>query len=392
MSAAPAGANAASTPFPWMFPFPGSEQAQAMFERVAAMPKVMEAAANVKKGATPHEVVYTENKLRVLRYLGEGERRYATPLLMVFALVNRPYIFDLLPNKSVVRQFVNAGFDVYLIDWGCPSDDDRRLRGEDYIDGYLHNVVRHVCERTGQRQLSLLGYCMGGTISAMYTALHQEWIKNLILLTAPIDFTPQNNLLSAWADPKYFDVDAIVDTFGNAPSWLLQTSFLMLKPVQNLIEKYTGFYERMTDERFLEEFFAMETWINDNIPLAGETYREWVKNGYHRNLLVKGQWPIGKRLVDLRNITCPILNLMASEDHLVPCGQSAGFNALTHSEDSHSITTQSGHIGLAVGSRPHRELWPKVCEWLAQRSDKPGQPVRGVPTQRRRARRAPQTA
>ncbi|MFO0837689.1 MAG: class III poly(R)-hydroxyalkanoic acid synthase subunit PhaC [Phycisphaerae bacterium] len=372
MSATARHSDETQGPYPWAMPFPGAEQAQAIFERVAAMPKVMKAATSVRKGVTPHDVVYRENKLRVLRYHGEAPPKYSPPLLLVFALVNRPYIFDILPNKSVVRQFVDAGFDVHLVDWGCPGEEDCHLRGEDYIDGYLHNVVRHVCESTGQKQLSLMGYCMGGTVSAMYTALHQEWIRNLILLTAPIDFTSQGNLLSAWADPKYFDVDSIVDTFGNPPPWLLQTSFLMLKPVQNLIEKYLGFYERMTDEKFLEEFFAMETWINDNIPLAGETYREWVKNGYHRNLLVKGQWPIGKRKVDLRDITCPVLNLMASEDHLVPCGQSAGFNALTNSQDAESITLQSGHIGLAVGGRAHRELWPKVCQWLAKRSEPAG--------------------
>jgi polyhydroxyalkanoate synthase len=125
----------------------------------------------------------------------------------------------------------------------------------------------------------------------------------------------------------------------------------------------------MTNEKFVEEFLAMEAWVNDNIPLAGETYREWVKNGYHKNLLVKGEWPIGNRKVNLRDITCPVLNLMASDDHLVPCGQSAGFNDLVGSTDRHAITLKSGHIGLAVSSKAQRELWPKVVAWLAERSE-----------------------
>lgn len=343
---------------------------QGFFERMAAMPKVANIAMRVRKGATPSEVTYREDKLQVLHYQSDVEQKFATPLLMVFALVNRPYIMDLLPGKSVVEHFVKRGFDVYMVDWGCPSEADRHLRGQDYVDRYLNNAVDHVRERTGQDSISLMGYCMGGTLTAMYTALYQEKIRNLILMTAPIDFSPQSNLLSAWADPKYFDVDKIVDTFGNAPPWLLQMSFLMLKPVSNLVEKYFNFYDKMTDEKFCEEFFAMETWIADNIPLAGETYREWVKNGYHANLLVKGEWWIGNRKVNLRDITCPIVNLMASDDHLVPCGQSAGFNDLVGSTDRHSITLKSGHIGLAVSGKAQRELWPKVCEWLAQRSDK----------------------
>lgn len=359
-----------SFPFNWFRPsaLPAPD-IQGFFERLAAWPKVAQIAQRIRTGATPHEVSYREDKLQVLRYTSDEPRRYRTPLLMTFALVNRPYILDLMPGKSVVARFVEAGFDVFLIDWGCPSDGDRFLTGEHYIERYMHNVVRHVAETAGVDRISLMGYCMGGTMSAMYTALHQEEIRNLILMTAPIDFTPGDNLLSIWADPKYFDVDQIVDTFGNAPPWLLQSSFLMLKPVSNLIEKYLNFYERMTDEKFVEEFLAMETWINDNIPLAGETYREWVKNGYHRNLLIKGQWPIGRRKVNLKDITCPVLNLMARDDHLVPCTQSRGFNDLTGSSDRQAIEFPSGHIGLAVSSKAQREMWPRACEWLAARSE-----------------------
>lgn len=375
--------STAQSPFAWFTPptIPMPDL-QGHMERVAALPKVMEIARRVKKGATPSEISYEEDNLKVLRYTSDEPRKHATPLVLCFALVNRPYILDLLPGKSVVSHFVERGFDVFLVDWGCPGDADKNLRGEDYIDRYMHNVMKHVAATTGQKQVSLMGYCMGGTLSAMYTALHQDMVRNLILMTAPIDFTPTDNLLSIWADPKFFDVDKIVDTFGNAPPWLLQTSFLMLKPVSNLIEKYIGFYEKMTNEKFVEEFFAMETWINDNIPLAGETYREWVKNGYHRNLLVKGEWPIGRRKVNLKNITCPVLNLMARDDHLVPCGQSRGFNDLTGSSDRHAIEFPSGHIGLAVSGKAQKELWPKACEWLAQRSDPLAKPA----ARKRRAR------
>jgi len=376
-------------PFNWPMPpaIPMPDIA-GFFERIAAMPKIAQIAQRVRKGATPHEVSYRDDKLRVLRYRPDDPKTYRPPLLMVFALVNRPYILDLLPGKSVVSHFVDCGFDVYMVDWGEPDAGDRNLRGEDYIDRYLHDIVNHIREMSGQDRISLMGYCMGGTLCAMYTALHQEMIRNLILMTAPIDFTPQNNLLSYWADPRYFDVDAIVDTFGNAPPWLLQMSFLLLRPVQNLVEKYITFYEKMTDEKFVEEFLAMETWINDNIPLAGETYREWVKNGYHGNKLVKGEWMIGRRFVDLSDITCPVLNLMARDDHLVPCGQSTGFNDLVSSADRQSIVFPSGHIGLAVSGKAQRDLWPKVCDWLAERSEKLAPSGRGKsPPKNSRARR-----
>ena len=352
------------TPAPFVPDFEGFQQ------RLAAMPKVMEIASKVRVGATPHEVTYREDKLRVLRYQSDVPKKHRTPLLLVFALVNRPYILDLLPHKSVVQQFLKAGFDVFLVDWGTPSPNDRHLNLEHYIERYMHNVVRHVADETGVEQISLLGYCMGGTMSAMYTALHQKLIKNFILMAAPVDWSDRSSLLCTWTDEKWFDVDKVIDTFGNAPPEWLQGSFAMLKPVSNYIEKYLGFYDKMTDERFVEEFVAMETWVNDNIPVAGETFRQFVKDCFQRNLLVQGKLRVGSKTVNLGNITCPVLNLMASGDHLVPCGQSAPFNDLVGSRDRKAITFPAGHIGLSVGSKAQKELWPQAAAWLAERSEK----------------------
>lgn len=339
-------------------------------QRVAAWPKVMEIASKVNIGATPRDVTYHEDKLKVYHYQSDVPKKYRTPLLMVFALVNRPYILDLLPHKSVVQQFLRAGFDVFLIDWGVPSDNDKHLTLNHYLNRYMQNVVDHVREYTGEDQVSLLGYCMGGTMSAMYTSLHQELIKNFIMMAAPVDWTDRSSLLCTWTEEKYFDVDKVVDTFGNAPPQWLQGAFAVLKPVSNLIEKYIGFYEKMTDEKFLEDFFAMEAWVNDNIPVAGETFRQFVKDCFQKNLLIQGKLRIGNRCVNLADITCPVLNLMASGDHLVPCGQSASFNDYVGSKDRKAITFPAGHIGLSVGTKAQKELWPKVCEWLAERSDK----------------------
>ncbi|MCK6455766.1 MAG: class III poly(R)-hydroxyalkanoic acid synthase subunit PhaC [Phycisphaerae bacterium] len=356
-------------PFPWFGTHPFTPDVQGFFERLMALPKIMEIARRIPKGCTPSEIVYEEDNLRLLRYTWGPEKKYATPLLIVFALVNRSYILDLMPAKSVVRHFLRAGFDVYLIDWGVPTYGDRHVGLERYIETYQHNVVDYIRERTGQEQINLMGYCMGGTMSAMYAALHPDRIKNLILMTAPIDFSQRESLLSLWSDERYFDVDSFVEVFGNAPPQYLQFNFQLLKPVTNFVEKYFNFYEKMTDERFLEEFIAMEQWVNDNIPVAGETFRQFVRYGFQQNLLIKNQWPIGRKRVNLRNIACPVLNLMATADHLVPCGQSRGFNDLVASKDRTSIEFPAGHIGLAVGSKAQAELWPKACDWLAQRSD-----------------------
>ncbi len=360
--------TSAAMPFA-MSPDAAMQEWMKFTNKMANWPKVAEVARNTRVGATPTQTVYQEDKLRLLRYESDVEKRHRTPLVVAFALVNRPYILDLRPGKSVVHHFIDRGFDVYNIDWGVPEPSDKHLSLEDYVLRYMDHVVDQVRERTGCDQINLLGYCMGGSMSAMYTALRPEKIKNLILMAAPVDWSTQESLLSVWTDPKYFDVDKMLDTYGNAPAEWLQSSFMMLKPVQNLFEKYIGFYENMENEKFLEDFFAMETWLNDNIPVAGETFRQFVKLCFHRNLLIKGELEIGKERVDLGRITCPVLNLTAQHDHLVPCGQSLPFNDAVGSKDRKSINFPAGHIGLAVGSKAHRDLWPKVYEWLADRSD-----------------------
>ena len=213
---------------------------------------------------------------------------------------------------------------------------------------------------------------MGGTMSAMFTSLHQKFVRNLMLLAAGIDFSTRDGLLNLWSDPNIFDVDRFVEAFGNAPAAFLQTSFLMLKPVENLIAKPINFFERLEDEKYVEDFFAMETWLNDNIPVPGEVFRQFVKYLYQQNRLVKGTMPVGKHIINLKNITCPVLNLMAQKDDLVPCAQSAPFNDLVGSSDRKTIQFPAGHIGLAVGSRAQTELWPAAVEWLGERSEPVG--------------------
>ena len=336
--------------------------------RLAQLPSLYKRAQRVQKGATPSEVVYEEDRLKLLHYPGKDAPRHATPLVFVFALVNRPYILDLKKGRSVISHFVERGFDTYLIDWGAPTYADRHLTIDDHVNGYLSNVVDFVRERAGTPKASLLGYCMGGTMSTMFTALHQERVKNLMLLAAGIDFSTREGLLNLWSRPEYFDVDKFIEVFGNCPAEFLQMSFLMLNPIQNFIEKPIRFFEKADDPDAIDDFLTMEMWLNDNIPVAGEVYREFVKYLYQQNLLVQNKMFVGKHTVDLRKITCPVLNLMAKDDDLVPCAQSLPFTDLISSKDRKTVVVPAGHIGLAIGGKAQREVWPQTCEWLAERS------------------------
>lgn len=345
------------------------DESFAALGRMTHLPTLWHRAQKIRKGVSPAEIVYEEDRLTVRHYLSDKPPKYKTPVVFIYALVNRPYILDLKKNRSVVANFVDRGFDTYLVDWGVPTYADRHLTLDDYINGYLVNVLDYIKERTGFDRVNILGYCMGGTMSTMFTALHQERVQNLMLLAAPIDFSSNDGLLNVWTRPEVFDVDKFVDAFGNCPPEFLQASFLMLRPVGNLIEKPINFYEHMHEEKFLEDFLTTESWLQDNIPVPGEVYRQFVKYLYQKNLLTQNRMPVGKHIVNLQDITCPVLNIMAGKDDLVPCSQGTAFTDLVGSKDRKTILLDgSGHIGLAIGGRAQKEVWPQACDWLAART------------------------
>jgi polyhydroxyalkanoate synthase len=324
----------------------------------------------VKVGTTPHEVVFTENKLRLLHYIPQAGRVFPTPLVMVFALVNRPYILDLQPGRSVVEVLLKSGIDVYLIDWGIPGDEDKHQDLDFYINKCMRKIVNKVKKLSNSDKVSILGYCMGGTMSVIYTSLHPQDVKNLVVMTGGIDFkASKDGLLNLWGDKSYFDVDKFVDAYGNVPAEYLQSIFLFMKPIENLVTKYVAFYERLDDKKLVENFLAMEKWLNDNIPVPGEVFREFIKYCYQENLLVQNKLKIKGRVVDLRNIKCPLLNLIAEKDHLVPPSTSIVLENLISSKDKETIIFPTGHIGLSVSSKSLKELWPKVAGWIAKRSN-----------------------
>ena len=341
-----------------------------MWSRFFAVPRVVDRARDIKVGTTPSEIVYEEDTLRLLRYRRDTPAVYAEPVLVCYALVNRPYIVDLQTDRSVIRQLLARGFEVYLIDWGVPSAADRSMTLKDYIDGLIKNCVDDVLKRHKIQSLHLVGYCMGGTMATIFTARNPDIVKSLSIMAAPIDFGVggEESLVTFWANPDYFDVDSLVDAFGNVPATFLQASFQMMKPVQNYYSKYITFFDKMDDDKFIENYFAMEKWTGDNIPVSGETFREFVKKLYQRNELIKGEFKLGDELVDLSKIICPLQILMASADHLVPPSQSETLKSKVGSKDVKCRTLDAGHIGLSVSSKAHKVFWPEVTQWLADRS------------------------
>ncbi len=322
----------------------------------------------VEIAGTENEVVYEENKLELRHYEAQTDEQYDVPILIVYALINRPTILDLQPDRSVVRTLLEEGFDVYLIDWNEPSLMDANLTLEDYVDRYMDNCVDVVRERSGQDSINLLGYCMGGTMSVMYASLHPEKVRNLGLMAAGLCFAGDGGLLELWGDEEHYSPEKVVETFHNAPADFLDAGFALMEPVENLVGKYVRLYDNLENEEFVENFARMERWVGDGIDVSGKTYQQFLEDIYQENKLARNELYLGEQHIDLDRIEMPVLQIVGEYDHLIPPEASTSFNDLVASEDTTAIEFPTGHIGLSVSSRSHAQLWPEVCEWYAERS------------------------
>lgn len=319
----------------------------------------------VKVGDTPKEAVYREDKLVLYRYKAVVDNPSAVPLLIVYALVNRPYMTDLQPDRSLIKGLLEAGQDVYLIDWGYPDGADRFTDLDDYINGYIHNCVEYLCQAHDLPAVNLLGICQGGTFSLCYSALHPEKVKNLVTMVTPVDFHTPDNLLSKWA--QELDVDTMVDTLGNVSGELLNLSFLAMKPFQLTGQKYVSMLDIMDDPKKLQNFLRMEKWIFDSPDQAGEAYREFIKYFFQQNRLIKGDLELGGKPVSLANVTMPVFNVYAVADHLVPPDASRALEEHVGTKDYTPYEFQGGHIGIYVSGRAQKEIPPAVANWLTER-------------------------
>lgn len=318
------------------------------------------------EGVTPYDVVFQQDQLRLLRYRSDDVvARHSTPLLIIYALVNRPYMTDLQENRSMVRSLLEQGQDVYLIDWGYPLATDCCLSLGDYIHAYIANCVAAVCADYGVEKLNILGICQGGALSLCYSALYPDTVRNLTTMVTPVDFKTADNKLSHWV--QNVDVDLLVDTLGNVPGELLNWTFLNLKPYYLLGQKYLSLVDLMNDPQAVQQFMRMEHWIADSPDQAGEAFRQFMQDFYQQNKLIKGAVMIDGERVDLKQLTMPILNVYATQDHLVPPSASIALADSVGTDDYTELAFEGGHIGIYVSGKAQKTVPSAIAAWLNER-------------------------
>lgn len=332
-------------------------------------------ASELEIATAPKEEVWRSDMVRLYHYRPVVEAPARVPVLVVYALVGRYQMIDLESERSFVRKLLAQGLDVYVVDWGLPTRAQRWLSIDDYVNGYLSDCVNVICQRHRVESLNLLGICQGGVFCLCYSALHPKRVRSLVLTVTPIDFhgdlkdpQPGAGYMNSWTRAlTHEDIDAMVEAVGSVPGALVGFSFLMMNPLSNFLKYTVDFVDLLADREKLLTFLRMERWIADRPDHPGEVLRQWFKDLYQDNKLVRNELRLGDRVVNLRAVKMPVLNIYAEGDVIIPPACTRGLRERFGSRDYTELGVPGGHIGTFVGAKAQAVLTPAIADWLKAR-------------------------
>jgi polyhydroxyalkanoate synthase len=330
---------------------------------------------DVQIATTPKSEVLRQDKTVLYHYHPMAERSVAVPVLVAYGLIGRYTMADLQEDRSLIRNLLAQGIDVYVVDWGNPSRSDRWLTLEDYIDGYLDGCVDYIRKTHGIESVNLLGICEGGVFTVCHAALHPQNVKNLAITITPIDFHAdiggdriEHGFINLWTRslaPK--DIDRLVESFGYVPGKFMGMVFSMMTPVRSLTKYNLDMLDMFESKDKLMNFLCMEKWLADRPHHPGEAGKQWFKDFYQDNRLVRGELVLGGRKVDLKNITMPVLNVYALEDHIIPPSCTKALRPLVGTMDYTEIPLSGGHVGVFVSGKSQGIVGQGIVKWLRER-------------------------
>lgn len=338
-------------------------------------------------GVTPKDTIYAQGTLKLHHFRPQADSVYRVPVLIVTSLVNQPYILDLVPGQSMVEFLLKQGFDVYMIEWGRPRKEHQRLTLEDHVLDRLPACVQQVQQHSGERELSIIGYCVGGLLAVLWAALsageqhpagtgagtakaskrgsRTSPLKNLVCMATPVNSDGLESL-KAWMGES-FDEEALIAQHGNVPAEWVQNALRALRPFGK-VAGAMNLLNHADKEEVVRSNLRMGKWETDNIPFPGGVFRQMVNDFLRGNKLVRGEWDIGDQCVDLGAIRVPFLHLLAQEDHITPYASSRDLVQRVGSADKQELILKGGHVGLVAGRGAEMRMWPALDAWLAPRS------------------------
>ncbi len=318
-------------------------------------------------GATPKDVVWRHHRAELWRYRND-DIRYRPPVVIVHSLVSRSYVLDLYPGNSAVAFLLGSGLDVFLLDWGVADASDSGNTLEHYVDDAIPAAIAAACETAGTDEVTVLGYCFGGVLSLISAARHPELpIRNLALMATPVDFTGLETITALVRDGR-LDPEEVVEPTGNVPPAIVAAAFRLLRPTAE-VSQYAMLWENLWNDEYMVGYHAMGRWASDHVPFPGAAFRQTAEQLMRRNRLMDGTLELGGEKVDLGAVRCPVLNIMAERDHLVPLAAAEPLVGLVGSREAEELRLSAGHVGLVAGRSAAKVTLPGIAGWIADHSD-----------------------
>jgi polyhydroxyalkanoate synthase subunit PhaC len=329
----------------------------------------------VEIATTPKDLMLQSDKVTLYRYRPLVPGKIQTPMLLVYSLIGRQTMADLQEDRSLVRNLLNQGVDLWVVDWGSASRADRWLTIDDFVSGYLDECVEKMLQVTDREKVSLLGICEGGVFALAYAALEPARVHSVVLTITPLDFHAdqagdehEQGFINVWTrNLTGEDVDRLIELWGVLPGPFMGTLFSMLSPARGMTKYNLDLLDVVDDEAKLLNFLRMEKWLADRPHHPGEAAKEWLKDLYQENKLIENRWELGGRPVDLQRVTMPVLNIYAEADTIIPPATSRALDGKLGTSDYTELGLRGGHIGVFVSSKSQGIVGKGVAQWLADR-------------------------
>ncbi|MDI3454398.1 alpha/beta fold hydrolase [Acinetobacter sp. V89_4] len=327
--------------------------------------------------STPFEVIGEFNQTRI-RYYAATQKKFKEPLVFVAPLAINMAIYDLYPYRSLIKYFQNAGFDVYLVDWGRLKFKDRYLNFLSFIEDFIPKAIELVRAHSGSEQISLHGWSMAGIFVTLYAALNQpNHIKNLIVLGSPIDsyasghigklYQTINQLISRNKKIQERIYSGLPKRLIHSPGILNSLGFKILDP-KGWLDGHVQLLKNLDDLQFVQEHATLSNFLNNMIDYPGGINQDMLFNVWLQNPLKRGFIQLKDKKIELKNIDCSLLVGAGRSDQLVTADAASPLSQLTSSQDVTFTLIPGGHLGLMSSQASALEFWPKLAGWLAERS------------------------
>jgi polyhydroxyalkanoate synthase len=317
---------------------------------------------------TPKRTLWRSGKAELWHY-SSPDVSVRPPVLIVPSLVSKSYILDLQPHNSFVNALGRAGLDVFLLDWGIPDSAEASNTLETYVDDLLPPAIAALLAAKEAKAVTIIGHCFGGVIALLLAAAHPEIpIRGLVTMATPADYDKLGAIVSLMREGR-LEADDVIDATGNVPPEVILQAFKLIKPTDDLVQHVT-LTQNLWNDKFVDGFVAINTWAKDQIPFPGALCRQVVRLLIRDNLLAKGRLPLGDRTVELRDISCPYLTVVAEQDHIVPPAAALALAELVGSSDAKTLTLPTGHIGYVIGRAAANTTIPAIIDWILAHSNR----------------------